>query len=220
MALGAAAVEQLQPGGGHHPLAVSVELLVVDLGQPRLVTEAADAIGLPGAHLLQKPQIGPVPLVVADGADGVGQIGLLALHIFLQKPAATGHRVQQQLPQQLRRRLQQRFIPGDEPVVDKAGHEAKALRLPPLADGGADLCAVEPIHGRSELLHVRAAHGAAVQHRRQQGVVGRRFLGQRRDELGRQHPGFEFPCRQIGQIHMGHELPALHFHEIGTSIGS
>ena len=98
MALGAAAVEQLQPGGGHHPLAVSVELLVVDLGQPRLVTEAADAIGLPGAHLLQKPQIGPVPLVVADGADGVGQIGLLALHIFLQKPAATGHRVQQQLP--------------------------------------------------------------------------------------------------------------------------
>ena len=49
----AAAVEQLQPGGGHHPLAVSVELLVVDLGQPRLVTEAADAIGLPGAHLLQ-----------------------------------------------------------------------------------------------------------------------------------------------------------------------
>ena len=217
---GAAAVEQLQPGGGHHLPAVGMELLVVDGGGGSLVAQTADAVGLIAAHLLQKPQVRPVPLIVADGADAVQQVGPLAVHIFRQIPAVAGDGVQQQLPQQGGGGLQQLFSLGGEAVVHYRGHKADALALRPLADGGVDLGPIEPVHGGGQLLDVRAAHGAPLEHQRQQRPIGRRFPAQGGDELGGQAAGFELFGRQIGEIYPVHDLAAglLHMRHLQDTI--
>ena len=91
--IGAAAVQKLQPGGRHHLLGVAVEGVIGDLSDGLLVPQAADAVRLVGAHLLQKPEVGPVPLIIADGTDAVHQIDLLTVHILLEIAAAPGDRV-------------------------------------------------------------------------------------------------------------------------------
>ena len=204
----AAAVEQLQPGGRHHSLAVDMELLVVDGCGGSLVSQAADAVGLVPAHLLQKAQVRPVPLVVADGTDAVQQVGPLTVHILRQIPAVAGDGVQQQLSQQGGGGLQQLFPLGSEAVVHYRGHKADALALRPLADGRVDLCAVELVHGGGQLLDIRAAHGAPLEHQRQQRAVGRRLPPQGRDKLRRKAAGFELFGRQIGEIYPVHDLAA------------
>ena len=172
------------------------------------------------AHLLQKPQVRPVPLIVADGADAVQQVGPLAVHIFRQIPAVAGDGVQQQLPQQGGGGLQQLFSLGGEAVVHYRGHKADALALRPLADGGVDLGPIELVHGGGQLLDVRAAHGAPLEHQRQQRPIGRRFPAQGGDELGGQAAGFELFGRQIGEIYPVHDLAAglLHMRHLQDTI--
>ena len=166
------------------------------------------AVRLSGAHLLHQPDVRPVPLVVADGTDAVQQVGPLTVHILRQIPAVTGDGVQQQLSQQGGGGLQQLFSPGGEAVVHYRGHKADALALRPFADGGVDLCAVELVHGGGQLLDIRTAHGAPLEHQRQQRAAGRRLPAQGRDELRGKAAGFELFGRQIGEIYPVHDLAA------------
>ena len=101
----AAAVEQLQPGGGKQLSVQGVELWHLQLLRTRLVAQAADAVGLPVAHLPQQSGVGILPLVIHLAADGVNQVGLLPLKISGHKAAPLGHGIAQQLSQQLRHRL-------------------------------------------------------------------------------------------------------------------
>ena len=178
-----------------------------------LIAQAADAVGLPGAHLLQQAEIGPVPLVVADGADAVDEVDLFAVHVFLQIPAAPGDGVQKQLAHQLGHGLQQFFTAQGEAIVDTAGHKAHALTLAIFADGRGDGGAIEGIHGGGQGLHIRIAHGAAVQDRRQKCVIGCPVPVQRRDELGGKTAGFEFPGGQDREVDIGHEFFAIFVHQ-------
>lgn len=126
---------------------MAVEGVGGDLLCRTLIAQAADAIGLRGAHLLQQAEVGPISLVIADGADAVNEVDLLTVHIFLQVVAAMGDGVQKQLAHQLSHGLQQLFTARGEAIVDAAGHKAHALALTIFADGGGDGGAIEGIHG-------------------------------------------------------------------------
>ena len=211
-ALGAAAVEQLQTALSEQALAVLIELLVVDLRGALFVAPAAHAVGLRRAHLLEQTAVGPVALVVADGADGVDQVRLFALHILRQEPPAARHGIEKQLAEQLRRGFKQRLAAGGVAVVDDRRDEADALALAALADRRAEVHAVEPVHGGGQTLHVGIAHRAAAEHRRQQRVPRGRLAPQRRHQLRAEAACLEFCGGQIGQINIFHDLSAVFVH--------
>ena len=197
----AAAVEQLQPGGGEQLPVQGVELFHLELLCALLIAQAADAVGLFAAHLLQQAGVGILPLVVHLAADGVDQVGLLPLKIGGHKAPPLGHRVAQQFSQQLRHRLQQLLPAGDIAVVDEAGYEAHALVLPLLADRVIHRGAVQPVQLGGQSAQVRVPHRAPAQDGRQQRAGGGCLPPQGGDELGREQAGLELSGRQIGEIH-------------------
>ena len=214
--LRAAAVDHLYPAACQQRAAVAVQGVVAQPSRRLLVAQTQDAVRLAGAHLLHEPDLRPVPLVVAQRADGVDEVGLFAVHILRQKAAVPGHRLQQHLAHQLRHRLQQLFAVGCEGVVDEVCGKADALALPLLADDAVHRSAVQRIHGGGQALHIRVAHGAAAQHGGQQRIGGRGGAIQSGDEIQRQAAGFEFAGGQIGQEYIRHDLPAIFIHG-GTS---
>ena len=127
-----------------------------------------------------------------------------------------GHRVAYQFSQQFRHRLQQMLAARGIAVVNKAGHKAHALvfSLFPhrVIDGGI----VEIVHPGGKGPHIRAAHRAPAQHRRQQRVGAGSLLPQGGDELGGEQAGFEFSGRQIGQIDPLSQLNTCHFQNINS----
>ena len=209
---GAAAIKQFHTAGGKQLLIVVEQLMVIDPGRRLLVAQAQYAIGLTGTHFLHQPHVRPILLVVADGANGVDQVLLLALHILRQKTAVAGHGIQKQLTQQVSHRLQQLLPCRSKSVVDNRGYKAHTLALALLADRIIDLRAVQGIQRSGQTLHIRAAHGTAPQHRRQQRVGGGRLLLQRRHQMGAENTGLEFTGRQICQKHILHDLFSMLVH--------
>ena len=208
--LGAAAVEELHGGGGDQAAVLGVELLGGGPLHGLLVPQAADAVGLPGAELLQEAEVRPVPLVVADGADGVRQVVPLALHVVREEAAAAGDGLEDHLAQELRHGLQELLAAESVGVVNETAHEAHALALALLADGVVQLGAVEPVQPGADGPHVRRAHGAPAEHRRQQGPDGGAAPVQRRQEMGAQEPGFELSRREVGEADPLHQFLANH----------
>ena len=208
--LRAAAVEELHGSGGDQAAVLRVELLGGGLLHALLVPQAADAVGFPGAELLQEAQVRPVPLVVADGADGIRQVVPLALHIVREEAAAAGDGRQDHLAHELRHGLQELFPAQGVGVVNEAAHKAHALALALLADGVVQLRAVEPVQSGTDGPHVRRAHGAPAEHRRQQGPDGGAAPVQRRQEMGAQEPGFELSRREVGEADPLHQFLANH----------
>ena len=184
-----------------------------DLLHRLLIPQAADAVRLIGAHLLQQPEIGPVALVVADGTDAVDEVHLFAVHILLQIAPAVGHGVQKQLPHQLGHGLKKLLSAQGKAVVDAAGHKAHALALPVFADGSADGGAVECIHGGGQRLHVRATHGAPVQNRGKQCIIRGRAPIQCCDKLRGKTIGLEFPGGQDREVDLTHDFLAIFIHD-------
>ena len=194
-----------------------MELWHLQLLRTRLVAQAADAVGLPVAHLPQQSGVGILPLVIHLAADGVNQVGLLPLKISGHKAAPLGHGIAQQLSQQLRHRLQQLFPSGDVAVVDKAGHEAYALILALLADGVVHRGTVQPVQPGGQRPQVGIAHRAPAQDGRQQRISGGSLLLQRGDELGGEQAGLELSGRQIGEIHPVGQLDSGSFQGLNSS---
>ena len=213
----AAAVEQLQPGGGEQLPVQGVEPGHLELLGAPLVSQAADTVGLAVAHLPQQAGIGVLPLVVHLAADGVDQVGFLPLKIGGHKAAPLCDGIAHQLSQQLRHRLQQLLPAGDVAVVDEAGHEAHALILPLLADGVVHRGAVQPVQLGGQRPQVRIPHGAPPQDGRQQRIGGCRLLPQGGDELGRQQAGLEFSGLEIGEIHPVGQLYSGSFQGLNSS---
>ena len=180
-----------------------------DGGGGSFIAEAQHAVMLLGAHLLHQADIGPILLIVADGADAVNEILLLALHIGGDKHAVFQRGSEEQLAQQLRHRLKELLATGGVAVINERGHKAHALALPLLADGVVNLRAVESIEGGGEGFHIGIFRRAAAQHRRQQGVQRGRLLSKRRDEMGAQKPSLKFLCRKVGQKHTGHKFTSV-----------
>ena len=168
--LRAAAVDQLHTAAGQQRLPVGIQRLVV---QPRcrlLVAQPQHTVRFTGAHLLHQPDVRPVPLVVLQSADGIDQVGLLAVHILAEEPSPLGHRLQQQLAQQLCHRLQQLLAMGREGVVDESGRKAHALTLALLAHGIVDIGAIQRVQRRRQALHIRVPDGAPPHNGGQQRV--------------------------------------------------
>ena len=117
---------------------------------------------------------------------------------------------QDHLAQELRYGLQELFPAQGVGVVDEAAHKAHALALTLLADGVVQLRAVEPVQAGADGPHVRRAHGAPAEHRRQQGPDGGAAPVQRRQEMGAQEPGFELSRREVGEADPLHQFLANH----------
>ena len=196
--LRAAAVKKLQPGAGDQRAVVGIQLGHMQLLYAGFITQATDPIRLRAAHLLQQTQFGIIPLVIQHAPDRIHQVLFFPVHVSRQEPAAAGHRLADQLPQQGRHRLQDFFASRHKGIVNEAGHKAHTLALSLFADGIGDLRAIEPVQLRAEQLHVRKAHRSAAQNRRNQRVGRGVFPAQRCDKLGRQQPRFEFAGRQTG----------------------
>ena len=182
--IGAAAVKQLQPGGGDQLAVLCIQLPQLQLFRSLLAAQAADAVGLSRAHLPQEAAVGIVPLVVDEAADGVDQVRLFTLKVGGHEPSPLRGGVADQLAQQVRHRLQQFFAAGGEAVVDKAGHKAHALILAFLADRVVDAGAIQPVQSGGQTPHVGIGHGATPQHSGQQGVSGGRLLPDGHGKLG------------------------------------
>ena len=199
--LGAADIDELQPGGGDQLPILGIELFHLQLLRGPLIAQAAHTVGFPRAHLLQQPGGGIVPLVVDLTADGVDEVGLLRVEIGADEPTPLGDRVADQLSHQLRRRLQQLLPAWGEAVVNEAGHKAHALVFAffphRVVHGGT----IQPVQLGGQGPQVRVADGAPAQNRRQQRPGGGGLLPQRRDELSGEQAGFELSCRQIREIH-------------------
>ena len=192
-----AAIEQLHAALGQQALIMLIQFLIIDLLHCFFIAQTADTVGLVGTHLLQQTQLRPIALIVANRANGIDQVALFALHIGRQKAAAAGNRVQKQLAHQLSGRLQQTLTAKGKMIVYHRAHKTHTLGFAALADSGTDLCAVKAVHRRRKLLHIRAAHGAAVQHSRKQRVIACRILAQRRDQMCRETACFKLRRRQI-----------------------
>ena len=172
--------------------------------------QAAEAVGLPRAHHLQQPPRGVGALVVEVAADKVGKVGPLALHIVPPEAAVAGGGAQEQLPQQVRHRLQQPLAVRDEPLVHKARHKAEDLVLPLLADSGLQPGTVEPVQLAREGGHIRKALGAPAQYVHQQGVAPGGPLLQGHHQLGAEKAGLELLRGNTGEIYVVHEHLARH----------
>ena len=188
---------------------MGIQRLVVQPGRRLLVAQPQHAVRLAGAHLLHQPDVRPVPLVVLQSADGIDQVGLLAVHILAEEPSPLGHRLQQQLAQQLCHRLQQLLAMGREGVVDESGRKAHALALALLAHGIVDIGAIQRVQRSGQALHIRVPDGAPPHNGGQQRVGRCRLPAQRRDEIQRQTARLEMLCGQIRQEHVLHDLPAV-----------
>ena len=76
-----------------------------DGGGGGLIAEAQHAVMLGSAHLLHQTDIGPILLIVADSADAVNKVLLLALHVGGNKCAILQRGSKEQLTQQRCHRL-------------------------------------------------------------------------------------------------------------------
>ena len=159
----AAAVENLQPGGGDQMAVALEEQLGMQGGGDLLIAQAGDAVGFAGAHLLKKAAVGIRPLVVENAADGVDEVGLLVFKIILQEEAVPGNGGADQLSQEGGGGFQQPLAAGSEAVVNQAGDEAHALGLALLADGDVDAGAVELVQPGGERPHIGAGDRAPAE---------------------------------------------------------
>ena len=197
----AAAVNELQAAGGDQLPILGIELLGLQALGVLFPAQAADAVRLPGAHLLQQAGVGIVPLIVDQAADGVDEVCLFTFKIGGHKPAMVGHRLTDQLAHQLCHRLQKLLPAGDEAVVNKAGHKANALVLPFFPDRIVHPCAVEVIHPGGQGSQVGIGDGAPPQNRCQQRVGSHGLVPQRRHELGGEEARLEFSGGQVRQVY-------------------
>ena len=215
-AVRAAAVEQLDARRGKKLAVIAVERLVRQPFHARHSAEPVDAVALTAAHLLQKPRVGVVALVVENALDGVDQIFLLTLHIVAQEAPVPRERVEQQLAEQVGHRLEQPLSAGDITLVKKAADKAEALILALLAHGVGDGRPVQAVQLRGDRAHIAVRGRAAAQHGGQQRTGGDGALFQRRDELCAQHAGLEFCGGDVGQKNALRQFLSQGLHKSGS----
>lgn len=73
-----AAVDDLQRRRGDHLAVLVIDLQRLKLVHRLLIAEAGDGIGFPGAQSAEQAAVGPVPLIIDEGTDGLQQIGFFA----------------------------------------------------------------------------------------------------------------------------------------------
>ena len=185
-----------------------------DGGGTLLIAQPVHPVGLPGAHLLSEAQEGVGALLVDLGLDAVHQVAPLPLYILLFEAAVLGSGAQQHLPHQTGGLLQDVGVVQGVGVVQEAAHEADALGLSLLADGGLDGAAVELIQGGGEGLHVGVLPGAPAENIGQEGVGRRRPGVQRRQEGDGEQIALEFIGLHRRQTDAGQQFPVGHLGHI------
>ena len=145
-------------------------------------------------------------LVVDLGPNPVHQVGALPFHILTPEAAVLLYRVEEQVPQQGRGGLQNRFPARRIGVIQETACKANTLNRPFFTDVGLDGAAVQLVQRGGQGFHIRRPLRSAPKNEWHQRVQGGRLLPQRGKQRGAQQTGLKFFGMHRRQMNAGHQV--------------